>query len=89
MLEEVGDFRGEGRQKACLVGDPVWAKVRCGRRRRAIVPAGRQTAEILSGCDQRLFHQQRMAHAELVRCQGGRALSWEHWGAIEGVTAEG
>ena len=49
----------------------------------------RQLKYGLSGCDQRLFHQQRMAHTELVRCQGGGALSWEHWGAIEWVTAEG
>lgn len=70
-------------------GRPSVGKGQVWEKARAIVPAGRQTAEILSGCDQRLFHQQRMAHAELVRCQGGRALSWEHWGAIEGVTAEG
>lgn len=28
-------------------GDPAWAKVRCGRRHHAVVPAGRQTAETL------------------------------------------
>lgn len=50
---------------------------------------GRQLKYCLSGCDQRLFHQQRMPHAELVRCQGGWALSWGHWGAIEGLKAEG